>query len=419
MPSARPASAPRARLPIQSHPVVFTGRGREYFRVWIVNVLLSVVTLGFYTPYARRRTAQYFYGHTLVAGSPLEFVVARPHRMLLGFALMVGLYLVYQLAVNTGQDVAALAMLAGFAVLLPFLWGSAMRFRLGATRWRGVRLAFTASWREVYLASWPVFVAAALWAALMLLASSHGLPEMWPNNAQPPQAAARWPAWPGPRATWLTGAGLGVMLLSALAFVRLEYNYRRLLVQRARVGTLPGHWRLEYGLFVRLWLATLAVGLVSAMLMATVFVALLVFFLPMSWPEFGQMVALGGILSALIMLAALVLLAVLSTLPARAYREARLFRLLWSHTGVGQVARFKSDLRTSSFVWLRLKNLLLSLLTLGLYRPFALVSEHAAKARSVTLYVRGGTDQIAGELVRQQGAFGDAVADALGLDLIG
>ncbi|RYF66268.1 MAG: DUF898 family protein, partial [Comamonadaceae bacterium] len=45
---------------IEPHPMAFTGSGGEYFRVWIVNVLLTIVTLGFYTPWARRRTAQYF-----------------------------------------------------------------------------------------------------------------------------------------------------------------------------------------------------------------------------------------------------------------------------------------------------------------------------------------------------------------------
>lgn len=418
MPAAQPAPAFRARPPIQSHPVVFTGRGREYFRVWIVNVLLTVVTLGFYTPYARRRTAQYFYGHTLVAGSPLEFVVARPHRMLLGFALMVGLYLLYQLAVNTGQDVAAMAMLAGFAVLLPFLWGSAMRFRLGATRWRGVRLSFSAPWREVYLASWPVFAAAALWIALTLLASQLA-PLAWTDAAPAGGAAASAARQSGRAAALLAGTGLGAMLLSALAFVRLEYNYRCLLVRRARVGTQPGHWRLAYGRFVRLWLATLAVGLACAALWCAVLAAAFMLVLLRIWPDLGQVLVLGGVLSVVAMLGAVLLLAVLSALPALAYREARLFQLLWSHIGLGQVARFKSNLRVSSFVWLRLKNVLLTLLSLGLYRPFALVSEYAAKARSVTLYVRGDTDQIAGALVRQQGALGDAVADALGFDLIG
>ena len=35
---------------IDAHPLEFTGSGGEYFRVWIVNVLLGILTLGFYTP---------------------------------------------------------------------------------------------------------------------------------------------------------------------------------------------------------------------------------------------------------------------------------------------------------------------------------------------------------------------------------
>ena len=68
---------------------------------------------------------------------------------------------------------------------------------------------------------------------------------------------------------------------------------------------------------------------------------------------------------------------------------------------------------------LKVKNVVLSVLTLGFYRPFAIASEYAAKVGSVTLYIKGGTDQLVGELVKQQGAFGDAAADAFGLDLIG
>ena len=37
----------------------------------------------------------------------------------------------------------------------------------------------------------------------------------------------------------------------------------------------------------------------------------------------------------------------------------------------------------------------------------------------VSEHIKGGTDQLAGELVKQQGAFGDAAADMMGLDLIG
>jgi uncharacterized membrane protein YjgN (DUF898 family) len=115
---------------------------------------------------------------------------------------------------------------------------------------------------------------------------------------------------------------------------------------------------------------------------------------------------------------AFVLLALLASLPARAFREARMFQLVWNNTGVSRIARFKTHLHTGRYVGLRLKNMLLTLLTLGLYRPFAVTSEYAAKVESVVLYLKGGADQLVGELVQQQGAFGDAAADAMGLDLI-
>ena len=59
------------------------------------------------------------------------------------------------------------------------------------------------------------------------------------------------------------------------------------------------------------------------------------------------------------------------------------------------------------------------LLTLGLYRPFAMVSEYRMKTHSIKLHVKGGVNQLVGQLVQQQGGLGDAVADAVGLDLVG
>ncbi len=38
----------------------FTGEGSEYFRIWIVNVFLSVITLGIYSAWAKVRRMRYF-----------------------------------------------------------------------------------------------------------------------------------------------------------------------------------------------------------------------------------------------------------------------------------------------------------------------------------------------------------------------
>ncbi|MDO5691665.1 MAG: YjgN family protein [Pseudomonadota bacterium] len=401
---------------IEAHRIEFTGSGGEYFRVWIVNVLLSIVTLGLYTPWARRRTAQYFYGHTQVAGSPLEFV-AEVRRMVFGFLIIGAFWLAYKVAADTGQHLAASLLMFGFAVLAPFLWASAMRFRLGATRWRGIRLAFTARWKEVYVASWPVFAIAFIWIALIFLGAALS-PELPAGVAGSPADAM------GPPRLRLGGstlvlAGLA-LILTLLCVIRLEYNYRRLLVARTRIGGQVGRWKPVYLDFVKVWLATalfFVLCIVGALGLLLVVTGGSTALLSMILGERGN---IGGfILLMIVLMLGLLLVFVLASLPARAYREARMFQLVWNNVGFSHIARSKTSLRTGAFVWLRLKNLLLTLLTLGFYRPFAVASEYAAKVGSVTLYIKGGTDQLVGELVKQQGALGDAAADMLGLDLIG
>lgn len=387
---------------IEPHPLEFSGTGAEYFRVWIVNVLLSIVTLGFYTPFARRRTAQYFYSNTWVAGSPLEFT-AQKRKMVFGFLVLVALYMAFKVASETGQDTAVSLFLLAGAALAPWLWGSAMRFRLSATRWRGVRLQFTAPWREVYKASWPVFAIALVWIAT--LTSLGALAPSENNTGFPAFTAA------------VAAAGLVALVLTVLCIVRLEFNYKSLLVKRARVGNQAGRWKPVYGDFLKIWLATVAVLLGSVLLLGGALAVV----------AGGSFALLGGlkdkgalaVLIIALMVVGMIFMVFLASAPARAYREARLYQLVWNNVGVSQVARFKCNLRTGSYITLRLKNMLLSLLTLGLYRPFAVVSEYRMKAESVTLHIKGGVDQLAGELVAQQDGIGDALADAVGLDLVG
>ena len=38
----------------------FNGSGMEYFKIWIVNVLLTIITLGLYHPWAKVRNHRYF-----------------------------------------------------------------------------------------------------------------------------------------------------------------------------------------------------------------------------------------------------------------------------------------------------------------------------------------------------------------------
>ena len=74
---------------VQTHQFEFTGTANEYFRIWIVNVFLSVITLGIYSAWAKVRTRQYFYANTKLDGHPFEYL-GNPIAILKG-NLVVGL----------------------------------------------------------------------------------------------------------------------------------------------------------------------------------------------------------------------------------------------------------------------------------------------------------------------------------------
>ncbi|MBX9959614.1 MAG: DUF898 domain-containing protein [Burkholderiaceae bacterium] len=393
---------------IAAYRLRFSGTGGEYFRVWIVNVLLSIVTLGLYTPWARRRTARWFYDHTLIADSPLEFT-APLRKMVFSFILFALLYIAYQIAAETGQETLVLFFIVAAAVLAPYIWGSAMRFRLASTRWRGLQLHFAAGWKDVYLASWPIFVMAALWIAI-----SFGLEMLAADAGAPPVRKPRGVQFPVVSAPMWGLVALGVVV-SLLCIIRVEFNYKSLLVLRAGIGRQHGRWKPVYSDFVRIWAATVAVLLAGIALILALGAGALYTLQSLFSNARGPAMFVLILVTVLAVFLGLILVSA----PARAYREARMFKLIWSNVGLSQIARFKCDLRHWPFVRLRLKNLLLTLLTLGFYRPFARVSEYRIKADSVTLHVKGGLDQLVGDLVKQQDGLGDALADAAGLDIVG
>jgi uncharacterized membrane protein YjgN (DUF898 family) len=107
-PATPVAAAPAPRtLSLQ-----FTGSGSEYFRIWAVNLLLILVTLGLYLPFAKARRIRYFYANTLVDGQALSFH-GDPWKMFRGFLLMVVLMGVYA---GAGQ-VSVMAGGVAFVVL--------------------------------------------------------------------------------------------------------------------------------------------------------------------------------------------------------------------------------------------------------------------------------------------------------------
>ena len=97
-------------------PVVFTGNGGEYFRIWIVNLALTILTLGIYSAWAKVRRLQYFYRNTAIAGASFDYH-GDPKVILKGRVIGVLLLVAYQLLGSFN----VLAGLAAFLVLVAIL----------------------------------------------------------------------------------------------------------------------------------------------------------------------------------------------------------------------------------------------------------------------------------------------------------
>ena len=424
--------------PISANIMEFEGRGLEYFRIWLVNLLLTIITLSLYTPFARRRTVMYFMNHTTLAGDAFEFV-AEKRKMFFGFLVVLALSLANKLAQRTGQDVAATMLILGIAALAPYLWASAMRFRLGNTRWRGLRLHFLPNWRQIYIASWPVFVMALLWIVFAVSASraldkgpatsrpvaaplaSHAVDQAHSTltrdddaNQDAAKPARRMPKLSTNTVWALLGGFVLAFCLSLLCLIRLDYNYKRLLILRTFIGNECGRWKPRYAQFVGIWMRAIA------MLFACYAVVGVLLYLIYSNNHYGVR-HLGISFTGIVLLVLLPLfLLFIASLPALAYRQAAMFNLMWNNIGISQIARFKATLSVPAYVLLRVKNTVLNLVTLGFYRPFARVSEYSMRANSVTMYLKGELDDITGRMLDQQeNGLGDAMTDAVGLDFIG
>ncbi|MBL6937208.1 MAG: DUF898 domain-containing protein [Alphaproteobacteria bacterium] len=133
-----------------THAVEFRGTGREYFRVWLVNVTLTLLTLGLYGPWAKVRTRRYFYGVTSLAGHSFDYHAA-PMRILLGRIVIAGVLFAGLVSLQLGRWAVAMWAIAAIAVF-PLLVRQAIRFNARNTSWRGVRFNFHARYREALFA---------------------------------------------------------------------------------------------------------------------------------------------------------------------------------------------------------------------------------------------------------------------------
>ena len=164
-PVERKAGAPAPAFGIKRPsriPFEFLGTGSEYFKIWLVNIILSIITLGIYSPWAKVRRKQYFYGNTHVQGAGFEYL-ADPVKILKGRAIVVCFLIVQSIASNLVPIIGGIIGLA-IIVIFPWVVVRSLAFNARNSAVRNIRFGFDGKVGEaakVYVL-WPILAALTL-----------------------------------------------------------------------------------------------------------------------------------------------------------------------------------------------------------------------------------------------------------------
>ena len=131
-----------ATLPRSARPE-FTASANEYFRVWIVNLFFTLVTLGVYSAWAKVRKKKYFYGNTRLDGDVFDYF-AEPVAILKGRAIAAIAFVAYAF-VSELYPLSSWVFLGVGVAFLPWLIVRSATFGARCSSWRGLRFDFTAT----------------------------------------------------------------------------------------------------------------------------------------------------------------------------------------------------------------------------------------------------------------------------------
>ena len=149
-------SQPGTAGPMQKAPFEFTGSGREYFGIWIVNILLTIVTLGIYSAWATVRNNQYFYGNTRMDGASFQYL-ASPITILKGRLIALAVLVAYVVLSEMYVEAAVVFAIA-FIPLVPWIMVRSLRFKAINSAYRNIRFDFQGRYGAAFMVTfvWPV-----------------------------------------------------------------------------------------------------------------------------------------------------------------------------------------------------------------------------------------------------------------------
>jgi uncharacterized membrane protein YjgN (DUF898 family) len=339
----------------QNQHFQFTGKGWEYFRIWIVNVLLTIVTLGIYSAWAKVRRLQYFYRNTRLPDASFDYH-GSPRAILKGRVIAFGLLALYETTIRL-NPVVGLAIGLMLALAMPWLLMRSLRFKLYNSSYRGLRFGFAGEKRGAY------------------------------------DAFLKYPML----------AGLSAYLLAPLAHQRIK----RYQFDNSRFGTTAFKLQATARSFYVLYLSAFAAMLGVLLLLPAVAM------LSPSSAGTGVAAVVSGLKAAG---PTITVILVASILIVSSLFSAYMQNLVWGNTRLG-AHQFFSYVSARRLLWVRITNFIGVVLTLGLFAPFAAIRMMRLRVESMGVTVAGDLSEVVAGEQQQASATGEETAEMFDVDI--
>ncbi|KFI09349.1 DUF898 domain-containing protein [Vibrio coralliilyticus] len=338
-----------------TNPVEFKGKGGEFFGIWIVNVLLTIITLGIYSAWAKVRTKRYFYGNTYVDSDNFEYH-AEPMQILKGRLVAVAVLVIWAVA-NAFFPAASAALLLVFYVALPWLLWSNARFDAAMTSYRNVHFSFDSSLKDAYVAlmgrGLGALLAMAIYIGVVVAVSSVS-------------------------AVAATVLGIASLVFMAVLYAWVVAGAHKYFSNGYRYGDWEFSAELETGFFFKTYLKAIGLGIVASIVLL-IAMSLTVFsgfdFTALQNGDFSSLMGVSQVTVFIVAYLAIITL----TIGLTAYTTTRLRNYIFDQLQAkleqesDNQYTFESSLTARGYTWLVISNFLLQVVTLSIARPWVMV----------------------------------------------
>ena len=134
----------------------FRGQGMEYFKIWIVNILLTIVTFGIYSAWATVRNNRYFYSNLYLDNINFRYL-AEPMAILKGRLIAMTVFIIYGITSQVAPMVY-IALTVALIFAIPYFLNQSLSFERRMTAYNNIQFRFKASYGEAFMAVmiWPI-----------------------------------------------------------------------------------------------------------------------------------------------------------------------------------------------------------------------------------------------------------------------